>query len=146
MLTERKRVAPRPSRRGLLTGIAATAGAAFLAGCAALPSLEGRVASSVITDTADTQLGTAIKLNLTEDPNYYIQYYFDTNKGALYRQHSGQATRRRADQDQMRMSRRHRTKCPCIELPDELDDRVAVAPQVHHVGQVGDHRRHAGAL
>ena len=31
-----------------------------LAGCAALPSLEGRVASSVITDTANTQLGLAI--------------------------------------------------------------------------------------
>lgn len=38
------------------------------------------------------QLGTAIKLNLTEDPNFYIQYYFDTNRGVLYRQHSGQAS------------------------------------------------------
>ena len=33
---------------------------AVLAGCAALPSLEGRVASSVITDTDDTRLGMAI--------------------------------------------------------------------------------------
>ena len=32
----------------------------LLAGCAALPSLDGRVASTVITDTAHTQLGTAI--------------------------------------------------------------------------------------
>ncbi len=32
----------------------------LLAGCASLPSLEGRVASSVITGTADTQLGAAI--------------------------------------------------------------------------------------
>ena len=35
------------------------------------------------------QQGTAIQLNLTTDTNSYIQYYFDTNKGALYRQHSG---------------------------------------------------------
>ena len=32
----------------------------LLAGCASLPSLEGRMASSVITGTADTQLGAAI--------------------------------------------------------------------------------------
>ncbi|APA71506.1 hypothetical protein YQ44_17420 [Janthinobacterium sp. 1_2014MBL_MicDiv] len=33
---------------------------AFLAGCASLPSLDGRIASTVITDTQHTRLGTAI--------------------------------------------------------------------------------------
>jgi prepilin-type N-terminal cleavage/methylation domain-containing protein len=36
-----------------------------------------------------TQQGTAIQLSLTTATNIYIQYYFDTNAGALYRQHSG---------------------------------------------------------
>lgn len=41
---------------------------AVLAGCAALPSLEGRVASSVITDTDDTRLGMAIAPLATQHP------------------------------------------------------------------------------
>ena len=48
------------TRRRLAMALLPLLLSAFLAGCAALPSLEGRVASSVITDTADTQLGTAI--------------------------------------------------------------------------------------
>ena len=39
-----------------------------------------------------TQQGSALKLHLTEDTNTYICYYFATNS-ALYRQHSGQATK-----------------------------------------------------
>ena len=46
----------------------------------------------VVIPNNTAQQGTAVRLNLTTDTNYYIQYYFDTNKGALYRQHSGQST------------------------------------------------------
>lgn len=41
---------------------------------------------------SSTQRGNAIQLSLTTDTNTYVQYYFNTNAGALYRQHSGQAS------------------------------------------------------
>ena len=46
----------------------------------------------VAIPNGSSQQGTAIQISLTTDTNYYIQYYFDTNKGALYRQHSSQGT------------------------------------------------------
>lgn len=53
----------------------------------------GNMSGSSFVDMADgsPQQGTAIQLCLTMNTNYYINYYFDTNKGALYRQHSGQS-------------------------------------------------------
>jgi putative cardiolipin synthase len=42
--------------------------AALCAGCAALPSLEGRVATSAMTDTADTRLGRALAESLSSHP------------------------------------------------------------------------------
>ena len=39
--------------------------------------------------------------------------------------------------------RRKRTDAARLQFVYEVDDRVPVAPQVHDVGQVGDHRRHA---
>ena len=41
---------------------------AILAGCASLPSLEGRMPSSVITDTAQTKLATAIAPMVAQHP------------------------------------------------------------------------------
>ena len=53
----------------------------------------GNVSSTnfVAIPNGTAQQGTAVRLNLTTDTNYYIQYHFDTNLGALYRQHSGQS-------------------------------------------------------
>jgi len=46
----------------------------------------------VVVPNGTAQQGTAVRLSLTTDTNYFIQYYFDTNQGALYRQHNGYAT------------------------------------------------------
>ena len=65
MLTERKRVPIRPSRRGLLTGIAATAGAIVLAGCDRLDTLAQQ--GSWFRDNV---------LHLGEDFNRTVQRFF----------------------------------------------------------------------
>jgi DMSO/TMAO reductase YedYZ molybdopterin-dependent catalytic subunit len=65
MVTERKRRPPRPTRRGLLTGIAATAGAGILAGCNQLDMLAQQ--GSWFRDSV---------LHLGEDFNRTVQRFF----------------------------------------------------------------------
>jgi cardiolipin synthase C len=53
-------------RASLLTGVIIAA--TLLAGCAGLPSLEGRQPSTAVTDTADTRLGKALQEGVAAHP------------------------------------------------------------------------------
>ena len=52
-----------------MIGWAVAALAALITGCASLPSLEGRTATSAIADTADTRLGRAITPRVAANPD-----------------------------------------------------------------------------
>ena len=51
-----------------ITALAVVALAALMVGCATLPSLEGRTATTALTDTAETRLGRAVAAGVAANP------------------------------------------------------------------------------
>lgn len=88
-LTQSKLGASDQSRRGFDLLVTDVRSAKMTAIGNVVVNGDGSLSSFTEVANGSPQQGTAIKLNLTTDPNTYVCYYFETSAGKLRRMHSG---------------------------------------------------------